>query len=91
MSPRLATTVESCTAAALSTDARDKYFLSYVGEGSPGGAAFRAGTERGWSGEVSELIQICVCGLNGSSSIEMHCGHFSFRTRERIVALRLVK
>ena len=34
MSPRLATTVESCTAAALSTDARDKYFLSYVGEGS---------------------------------------------------------
>ena len=91
MSPRLATTVESCTAAALSTDARDKYFLSYVGEGSPGGAAFRAGTERGRSGEVSELIQICVCGLNGSSSIEMHCGHFAFRTRERIVALRLVK
>ena len=37
MSPRLATTVESCTAAALSTDARDKYFLSYVGEGSPRG------------------------------------------------------
>ena len=35
MSPRLATTVESCTAAALSTDARDKYFVSYVGEGSP--------------------------------------------------------
>ena len=34
MSPRLSTTVESCTAAALSTDARDKYFLSYVGEGS---------------------------------------------------------
>ena len=91
MSPRLATTVESCTAAALSTDARDKYFLSYVGEGSPGGAAFRAGMERGRSGEVSELIQICVCGLNGSSSIEMHCGHFAFRTRERIVALRLVK
>ena len=82
MSPRLATTVESCTAAALSTDARDKYFLSYVGEGSPGGAAFRAGTERVRSGEVSEVIQICVCGLNGSSSIEMHCGHFAFRTRE---------
>ena len=37
MSPRLATTVETCAAAAMSTDARDKYFLSYVGEGSPPG------------------------------------------------------
>ena len=82
MSPRLATTVESCTAAALSTDARDKYFLSYVGEGSPGGAAFRAGTERGRCGEVSELMQICVCGLHGYSSTVMYCRKFAFRTRE---------
>ena len=43
MSPRLTTTVESCTAAALSTDARDKYFISYVGEGSPRRAAGRVG------------------------------------------------
>ena len=41
MSPRLATTVESCTAAAVSTDARDKYFISYVGEGSPMRASSR--------------------------------------------------
>lgn len=33
LAPRLATIVESCAAAAESTDARDKYFLSYVGSG----------------------------------------------------------
>ena len=53
MSPRLATTVESCTAAALSTDARDKYFVSYVGEGSPW--AGRQGEARG-KGEISRGV-----------------------------------
>ena len=65
MSPRLATTVESCTAAALSTDARDKYFLSYVGEGSPGGRGRGTGGERayrlGESGTNSRVVElVCV-------------------------------
>ena len=67
MSPRLATTVESCTAAALSTDARDKYFLSYVGEGSPGGRGRGTGGERAYrggdgsnAGTNSEVVEL-VC------------------------------